>query len=319
MVELLKLNYEVLVIDNFVNSNEAVISRVESIASKKVNFVKCDLNKIDELFHVFNNFKPDAVMHFAGLKSVFESVRDPLRYYQNNVVGSLNLLKAMDETNCKKIIFSSSATVYGEANYLPYDEKHNTKPVNPYGHSKLITEMILDDWVNTDNNKTAIALRYFNPVGAHKSGLIGEDPTGIPNNLMPYICQVAIGKIECLRIFGDDFETRDGSGERDFIHVVDLAIAHISALENIHSILGYDAINIGTGSGYTVFELIETFQQISNIKIPTMIVERRDGDIARSWANPDKALSKLNWKAKRTLKEMCEDAWHWQKQNPHGY
>jgi UDP-glucose 4-epimerase len=263
--------------------------------------------------------KPDVVIHFAGLKAVGESSAIPIEYYDNNVVGSLRLLSAMDKAGCKRIIFSSSATVYGESEYLPYDELHPLSPTNPYGRTKLMVEEIIRDWCSTDFNKSAALLRYFNPVGAHASGDIGEDPRGIPNNLMPYLAQVAVGRRKSLSVFGDDYPTSDGTGERDYIHVVDLARAHIAAADYAMSNLGCEAFNIGTGSAYSVLQILNAFQEASGRNIPFEVTPRRKGDIATSVAGVAKAKEKLGWSASLSLKDICQSSWIWQSRNPSGY
>ncbi len=317
LVELLVAGYEAFVIDNLSNGHEEALRRVKQLANKDFGFLAGDIRDADSLNKAFSDFKPNAVIHFAGLKAVGESVEKPLAYYENNVNGSVELLKAMDKYDCTRIVFSSSATVYGEPQYLPLDENHSVAPVNPYGQTKLMVENILQDWAQ--NGRGACALRYFNPVGAHVSGRIGEDPQGIPNNLMPYIAQVAVGKREKLQIFGDDYETRDGTGERDYIHVTDLAKAHLAALNALENPNGFEVFNIGTGSGATVKELLEAYKKASGQEIAVEIVERRPGDIASSVASPIKANERLNWTASLSIDDATSSSWQWQSQNPEGY
>lgn len=316
LVELLESDHEVFVIDNLSNGHEEALKRVKIITKKNFEFEILDIQCSKSLHKVFKKFNPDAVIHFAGLKAVSESVNKPLIYYQNNVSGTLELLKVMDSYACKKIIFSSSATVYGNPEYLPLDEKHPVLPVNPYGNSKLIVENILEDWAQ--NDKIAIALRYFNPVGAHSSSIIGEDPLGTPNNLMPYISQVAVGRREMLNIFGDDYDTRDGTGERDYIHVSDLAKAHVSAL-NVDNNINFEVLNIGTGMGVTVKELLSLYNQVTGLDLKYKIVERRSGDVASLVARPDRAIEILNWTSKMSIKDAVISSWKWQTNNPNGY
>ncbi|MDA8654309.1 UDP-glucose 4-epimerase GalE [Alphaproteobacteria bacterium] len=317
LVELLIEGYEVFVIDNLSNGHEEALARVKQLANKDFGFAKGDIRDGEALDAAFAAFKPEAVIHFAGLKAVGESVEKPLTYYDNNVGGSVALLKAMDAYGCKKIVFSSSATVYGTPQYLPLDEAHPVAPVNPYGQTKLMVENILKDW--TQEGRGAIALRYFNPVGAHASGRIGEDPHGIPNNLMPYIAQVAIGKREALQIFGDDYETRDGTGERDYIHVTDLAKAHIAALESMTKASGFSVYNIGTGQGTTVKELLAAYSEAAGNELPFEIVARRPGDVASSVASPALAKEQIGWMAELTMNIAASSSWRWQSQNPDGY
>jgi UDP-glucose 4-epimerase len=316
LVELIESDHEVFVIDNLSNGHEEALKRVKIITKKNFEFEILDIQCSKSLHKVFKKFNPDAVIHFAGLKAVGESVNKPLIYYQNNVSGTLELLKVMDSYACKKIIFSSSATVYGNPEYLPLDEKHPVLPVNPYGNSKLIVENILEDWAQ--NDKIAIALRYFNPVGAHSSSIIGEDPLGTPNNLMPYISQVAVGRREMLNIFGDDYDTRDGTGERDYIHVSDLAKAHVSAL-NVDNNINFEVLNIGTGMGVTVKELLSLYNQVTGLDLKYKIAERRSGDVASLVACPDRAIEILNWTSKMSIKDAVISSWKWQTNNPNGY
>ena len=317
LVELLTEGHEAFVIDNLSNGHEEALSRVKQLANKDFGFVKGDIRDEKALHRAFSEFKPEAVIHFAGLKAVGESVEQPLTYYENNVAGSVELLKAMDAHDCKKIVFSSSATVYGTPQYLPLDEDHPVSPVNPYGQTKLMVENILKDWAH--DGRSATALRYFNPVGAHVSGRIGEEPHGIPNNLMPYIAQVAIGKREALQIFGDDYETRDGTGERDYIHVTDLAKAHIAALGAIDEAAGFAVYNVGTGQGTTVKELLAAYGETIGRELPFEITARRSGDVASSVASPKRANEVLNWTATLSVHDATSSSWCWQSQNPDGY
>jgi len=317
-VELLNAGHEVFVIDNFCNGHEVALERVRGITNCELQFINADIRDTKALHKIFKTFTPEAVIHFAGLKAVGESVADPLMYYDVNVGGSVSLLKVMSKVECNNIIFSSSATVYGDPKYLPYDEEHPTNPVNPYGRTKLLIENIINDWTKVDTKRRGTILRYFNPVGAHKSGQIGEEPIGIPNNLMPYIAQVADGRREYLSIFGNDYETADGTGARDYVHVVDLALAHISAL-NQNKLNNFEILNIGGGKGTTVFELLKTFEKTCGISIKFKYLPRRDGDLAAFWANSSKSYEKMRWKPERNINKICEDTWRWHKLNPRGY
>ena len=317
-VELLKVGHEVFVIDNLSNGHEAALERVRLITNCELQFMNADIRDSNALDKIFNTFKPDSVIHFAGLKAVGESVVDPVKYYDVNVGGSISLLSAMSKAECNTIIFSSSATVYGEPQYLPYDEEHPTNPVNPYGRTKLIIENIINDWTKVDKERKGIILRYFNPVGAHESGQIGEDPIGIPNNLMPYIAQVADGRREHLNIFGNDYETSDGTGARDYIHVVDLALAHVSSL-NRNKFDRFEVLNIGAGKSTTVLELVSKFEEISGVPIKFKYLPRREGDLAAFWADSSKAFETMSWQPERNIKKICEDTWRWHKLNPTGY
>jgi len=280
--------------------------------------MNADIRDSDALDAIFNTFKPDSVIHFAGLKAVGVSTADPIKYYDVNVGGSISLLTAMSKVECNNIVFSSSATVYGKPQYLPYDEEHPTHPVNPYGRTKLMIENIIHDWTKVDLKRKGTVLRYFNPVGAHESGRIGEEPIGVPNNLMPYIAQVADGRREHLNIFGNDYETADGTGARDYIHVVDLALAHIGAL-NQSKLDKFEVLNIGAGKSTTVLELVNKFEEISGVPIKSKYLPRREGDLAAFWADSSKASEKLSWKPERNIKNICEDTWRWHKLNPTGY
>jgi len=317
-VELLDAGHEVFVIDNLCNGHEAALNRVRSITNRDLQFMNADIRDTVALDKIFNTFKPEAVIHFAGLKAVGESVANPLKYYDVNVGGSISLLLAMTKAGCKSIVFSSSATVYGKPQYLPYDEEHPTNPVNPYGRTKLMIENMIHDWTKVVSKRNGTILRYFNPVGAHESGQIGEEPIGVPNNLMPYIAQVADGRREHLNIFGNDYETADGTGARDYIHVVDLALAHIDAL-NQSRLDKFEILNIGGGKSTTVLELIKSFEDISGVTIKLKYLPRRDGDLAAFWADSSKAFETMSWKPGRNIKNICEDTWRWQVNNPNGY
>ena len=317
-VELLEAGHEVFVIDNLSNGHEFAIERVRNITNCELKFMNVDIRDTFALDNIFNTFKPKAVIHFAGLKAVAESVADPVKYYDVNVGGSISLLAAMSKAECNSIVFSSSATVYGKPEYLPYDEEHPTNPVNPYGRTKLIIENIINDWTIADSKRKGTILRYFNPVGAHESGQIGEEPIGIPNNLMPYIAQVADGRRDHLNIYGNDYDTSDGTGARDYIHVVDLALAHTSAL-NKNELNNFEILNIGGGIGTTVLELVSKFEEISGIPIKSKYLPRREGDLAAFWADSSMAFEKISWKPERNIKNICEDTWRWHELNPIGY
>jgi UDP-glucose 4-epimerase len=317
-VELLEAGHEVFVVDNLCNGHEAALELVRGITNQNLQFINTDIRDTVAIDKIFNTFKPEAVIHFAGLKAVGESVADPLKYYDVNVGGSISLLMAMSKAGCNNIVFSSSATVYGKPQYLPYDEEHPTYPISPYGRTKLIIENLISDWTNIDEKRKGTILRYFNPVGAHESGQIGEEPIGIPNNLMPFIAQVADGRRECLNIFGNDYDTADGTGARDYIHVVDLALAHIGALDQ-SKLNRFEILNVGGGKSTTVFELLKEFEETSGVLINFKYLPRRDGDLDAFWANSSKAFEKLNWRPERNIKKICEDTWRWHKQNPIGY
>jgi len=319
LIELFKAKHEVCGVDNFCNGSAKAIARVSAITGEDITVRDVDIRDEQGLGAVFKEFEPEAVIHFAGLKAVGESNELPLEYYDNNISGSVTLLKCMDAVQCKHIVFSSSATVYGDSQYLPIDEAHGCAPINPYGRSKYYVENMLRDWALANDSVSSVALRYFNPVGAHKSGRIGEDPVGTPNNLLPFISQVAIGQREKLLVFGNDYETRDGTGLRDFIHVVDLAKAHVKAIEYACRTTGADEINIGTGQGATVLELIAAFEEVSDKPVAYEFAPRRQGDIAESVADVGRARQILNWTAKLGLKDMCASAWGWQSANPRGY
>lgn len=316
---LLEAGHEVVVLDNLSNSSDESLKRVSSITGKSIDFYKADLLDIDECQRVFDAHKFDAVIHFAGLKAVGESVEKPYYYYNNNITGTLNLVELMRKNNVKKIVFSSSATVYGNPHTVPITEEFPLSATNPYGQTKLMLEQILTDIAKADKELKVCLLRYFNPVGAHESGLIGEDPNGIPNNLMPFISQVAIGKRESLSVFGNDYDTKDGTGVRDYIHVLDLADGHLKALDYLNDHDGVSVFNLGTGTGYSVLDMVHAFEEACGKKINYKITERRPGDIAECYANPEKAERELKFKAKYTLSDMCRDAWNWQSKNPNGY
>lgn len=320
VLEFLEAGYKVVVLDNLVNSSKEALARVEQLTGKSVSFYQADIRISDEIRHVFKENKIDAVIHFAGLKAVGESSQKPNLYYDNNVVGSLRLFEVMEEFNVYNIVFSSSATVYGNPLEIPLKESTPTQtPTSPYGKTKLHIEEMLKDLAASNQKWNTILLRYFNPVGAHESGKIGEDPNGIPNNLMPYISQVAVGKLAKLGVFGDDYETRDGTGVRDYIHVVDLAKGHLAAIEKHFSTTGVSIYNLGTGVGSSVLEMVKSFEKASGKDIPYEIKPRRDGDIAEYFANPSLAEKKLNWIASRGIDEMTQDTWNWQSSNPNGY
>ena len=318
-MELLNSNYQVTVIDNLSNSSYESLSRVQQLTGKKLEFHKEDLLNSKALHEIVSKGNFEAIIHFAALKAVGESTKIPLRYYQNNIIGTLNLLDAMDKTRIKNFVFSSSATVYGDPHKVPITEEFPLSATNPYGRTKLMMEDILRDMGAAKERMNIVLLRYFNPVGAHESGEIGEDPNDIPNNLLPYISQVAVGRLEELSVFGNDYPTVDGTGVRDYIHVVDLALGHLKAIEILDKEPGVVAFNLGTGKGYSVLEIVEAFSKSCGRPIPYRLVERRPGDVAACYADPKKANRELNWKASRGLDEMCQDAWRWQSNNPNGY
>ena len=317
VLELLSAGYEVVAVDNLCNSKETALDRVAEITGKPIAFHEADIRDEAYLDEIFANNEIDAVIHFAGLKAVGESVEKPMAYYDNNINGTLRLCEVMAKHGVKRIVFSSSATVYGDPHTVPILEDFPRSATNPYGRTKLMIEDILSDFANSDEEWAVTLLRYFNPVGAHASGWIGEDPSGIPNNLMPYISQVAVGKLEKLRVFGDDYDTPDGTGVRDYIHVVDLAKGHLAALQNLKQ--GVSVYNLGTGRGYSVLEMVNAFGKASGKEIPYEIVARRSGDIASCYADTAKAEKELGWKAEKSLEEICASAWKWQSQNPKGY
>lgn len=319
LLQLLAAGHDVCVFDNFSNASPVALTRVRQLSNRDFEQVEGDIRDAGALHQALADFVPDAVIHFAGLKAVGESNEKPLLYYENNVTGSVNLLAAMDAAGCRRIVFSSSATVYGEAQYLPFDEDHPIAPTNPYGRTKAMVEGVIADWTKATPDASAVLLRYFNPVGAHESGRIGEDPSDIPNNLMPFVAQVAVGRREKLSIFGDDYDTRDGTGERDYIHVVDLAAAHLAALEYSARATGCEAINVGTGQGITVKELVEAYEAACGHCIPAGFTPRRPGDVASSYAATAKAERLLDWRAALDITDMCVSSWRWQSDNPNGY
>ena len=320
VVELLSAGEEVVIVDNLYNSKICVLDRIEAITGKRPAFVKCDLLDKETLDKVFTDYPDiDSVIHFAGLKAVGESCKLPLMYYHNNLTGTFNLIECMLAHNVNRIVFSSSATVYGVPKTVPIKEDFPLSTTNPYGETKLMIERILKDCAAANPEFSACVLRYFNPIGAHESGTMGEDPRGIPNNLLPYIAKVAAGKLECLSVFGDDYATPDGTGVRDYIHVVDLALAHLKALDYTATIKGIDYFNIGTGNGYSVLEMVKAFSDAWGSDVKYKIVERRPGDIAECYADSTKAKELLGWEATRDLKVMCEDSARWQRMNPDGY
>ncbi len=319
-VELLEAGYDVVVADNYSNSCPESIKRVEEITGKSVKAYEVDIRDKAKLETVFKENKIDAVIHFAGLKAVGESVAKPVLYYRNNIDTTLSLLECMEQFGVNNIIFSSSATVYGEENPVPYTEEMPRGTCsNPYGWTKAMMEQILEDAANANKELSVVLLRYFNPIGAHPSGKIGEDPQGIPNNLMPYVSQVAVGRRECLTIFGNDYPTPDGTCRRDYIHVVDLAKGHVKAINYVFGNKGTEIFNLGTGTPYSVTEIVDTFEKVNDIKINHVYGDRRAGDLPESYANADKALNILGWKTEKTLADMCRDSWNWQKNNPNGY
>ena len=320
VLQMLEQNFTVIVLDNFANSSAVSLERVSELTGKSATLVKGDIRDTEILDEIFTKHNIDSVIHFAGLKAVGESVEKPLMYYENNVYGSLNLCKTMAKHGVKNIVFSSSATVYGDPVELPLHEGLPTgTPTNPYGMSKLMVELMMTDMQKADPQWNVVLLRYFNPAGAHPSGKIGEDPNGIPNNLMPFITQVATGKREFLSVFGDDYDTTDGTGVRDYIHVEDLANGHLKALDKIGENCGLFTCNLGTGQGYSVLEMVSAFEKASGQEVAYKIVQRRSGDVASCYADPKLAADELNWKAEKGLDEMCADSWRWQSQNPDGY
>ncbi len=317
-VELLNSGYEIVVMDNFINSKPESLNRIKKITGKEFKFYEADLLDKPAIETIFEENKIDAVIHFAGLKAVGESVAQPIRYYHNNITGTLLLCQVMQASGVKKLVFSSSATVYGSPKSVPISEDFELHTTNPYGSTKLMIEDILRDLFVADSEWSIALLRYFNPIGAHTSGLIGEDPNGIPNNLMPYIAQVAAGKLECLSVFGNDYNTPDGTGVRDYIHVVDLAQGHIKAVERVMNTQGVDAYNLGTGTGYSVLDMVDAFEKVNGVKVNCKIAPRRPGDIAECYANPTKAKEMLGWEAQYGIEDMCRDAWNFVKNNPNG-
>ncbi len=320
LIELLTAGHEVVVVDNLSNSSEESLTRVKKITGKELTFYEADICDKEAMDRIFTNETIDSVIHFAGLKAVGESVAKPLEYYENNIGGTLALCEIMRKHNVKNIVFSSSATVYGNPKFIPITEDCPKGEItNPYGQTKSMLEQILTDIHTSDPEWNVILLRYFNPIGAHVSGMLGEDPKGIPNNLVPYIAKVAVGKLECLGVFGNDYETKDGTGVRDYIHVVDLAVGHVRAIEKLKDKEGVSIYNLGTGNGYSVLEVIHAFEKACGKKINYTIKPRRAGDIANCYCDPGKALNELSWKAQFGIEKMCEDSWRWQSQNPNGY
>ncbi len=318
-VQLIEKGWQPVIIDSLVNSKISVLDRIQQITGTRPAFIEGDVRDADLLQKVLKEHAIEAVIHFAGLKAVGESVAQPLRYYDNNVHGSVVLMQAMQKCGVKTLVFSSSATVYGDATEMPLKEDAPTSATNPYGQSKLMVEKIIADLCSSDPSWSITALRYFNPVGAHASGLMGEDPQGIPNNLMPFLAQVAVGRREELQVFGKDYQTPDGTGVRDYIHVIDLAQGHLSALWHGHGKAGHHIFNLGTGKGNSVLEMLNAFGKACGKELKHKIVSRRPGDVAASWADPHKAQSVLNWKANKSIDDMCQDTWRWQSQNPNGY
>lgn len=319
-VELINAGVDVVIVDNFYNCKKSSISRIRALVDRDFKYYECDIRDRDGMDAIFKKESIDSVIHFAGLKAVGESVHKPIEYFDNNVNGTLVLLDVMRNNGCKKIVFSSSATVYGMNNISPLTEDMTVGGVtNPYGRTKYMIECILQDLFVSDSEWSICLLRYFNPIGAHKSGTMGEDPNGIPNNLMPYITQVAIGKREKLNVWGNDYDTHDGTGVRDYIHVVDLALGHVKAVEKVKKETGLFIYNLGTGKGYSVLDVVKAFEKASGVEIPYVIGPRREGDIATCYSDPSKAFEELGWRAERDIEEMCEDSWRWQSQNPNGY
>lgn len=318
-VELINAGHSVVIADNFSNSNIEVLNRLKTITGQDIKLYNIDVAEKEDVRKMFSENSFDAVIHFAGLKAVGESVSIPVKYYRNNIDTTLTLLEVMKEYNVNNFVFSSSATVYGIPEELPLKEGMKTGCTNPYGWTKLMNEQILTDAAFADKELSIALLRYFNPIGAHESGLIGEAPNGIPNNLMPYISQVAVGKREKLSVYGDDYETKDGTGVRDYIHVVDLAKGHVAAIEYVEKHKGVEVFNLGTGTGYSVLEIVNTFSKVNDIKVPYVITDRRPGDIAKCYADAKKAYDLMGWTATKTLEDMCRDTWNWQSKNPNGY
>lgn len=318
-IEFIRKGHDIFILDNFSNSSREVVERIRQLTNANFGIYEGDVRNAIHLSDIFSCFEPEAVVHLAGLKAVSESTNNPVDYYSHNVTGLIELLKLMKQYDCRCIVFSSSATIYGEAEYLPYDEDHPLNPTNPYGRTKYFSEQIILDWAYSWSNASAVLLRYFNPIGADASGLIGENPNGTPNNLLPYISQVAAGFESSLDIFGNNYNTRDGTGERDYIHISDLARAHLSAVLFAISRNGCEAINVGTGQGTTVLEMVKAFEKASGCTIPYKIVAEREGDVARSLAAVVKAECLLGWRARLSIDDMCNTAWRWQSNNPRGY
>lgn len=319
VLELVGAGHEVLSCDNYCNSSPEVLARVRRLTNAAIGEAEVDVRDRSRLDEIMADFRPDVVIHFAGLKAVGASGKFPLEYYDNNVAGTLSLLQAMDKAGCTKIIFSSSATVYGEPKYLPYDESHPLDPANTYGRTKLLAEQLIEDWSKATSDASAVILRYFNPVGAHPSGEIGEDPHGVPDNLMPYISQVAVGRRPHLTVFGDDYETRDGTAERDYIHVVDLARSHVAAVNFSSAAKGCEAFNIGTGKAYSVRDVVGAFEAASGKPIPLQVGPRREGDLPSYYSDTSKSIEALDWRAEYQLDEICQTIWNWQSKNPDGF
>lgn len=320
LMEVLAADHDVMVVDNFTNSTPAVLDRVARLSNRQFESTATNIGDASAMAEVFEKFQPEAVVHFAGLKAVGESLEKPLSYYQENVAGTISLLRVMDQAGCSRMVFSSSANIYGDATTLPVPETHPMgMTTNPYGRTKQMIEMIVSDWAAADANRSAMLLRYFNPVGAHPSGEMGEDPQGMPSNLMPLIARVAVGRLDHLNIYGDDYDTPDGTGIRDFIHVADLARGHLNALDYVAQQTGVEAVNLGTGQGHSVRQVINAFEAASGVSIPVKIAPRRDGDVAASFAAVDKARRILGWQAQCTLADMCADTWRWQSLHPNGY
>ncbi len=318
-IELIRAGYEVIIYDNFSNSSPEAVKRTEKIAGRSIPLIEGDILDKEKLRSVFKENKIESVIHFAGLKAVGESVSIPLKYYHNNITGTLTLLEAMQEAGVKKIVFSSSATVYGMNNPVPFKEDMPTSATNPYGWTKQMIEIILRDVYTADKEWSIVLLRYFNPLGAHESGMIGENPNGIPNNLMPYLTQVAVGKREVLTVYGNNYDTPDGTGVRDYIHVTDLADGHVQAVKYSEAHKGVEAVNLGTGNGFSVLEVIEAFERVNQVPVPYRIADRRPGDIASCYADVEKAKRLFGWQTRKSLEDMCRDSWNWQSKNPEGY
>lgn len=319
VLELLGNTHDVLIVDDFSNSNPVVLDRMRQLSNRNFAFSEMNVLDGDRLKQSFLEFRPDAVIHFAGLKVITDSVADPLNYYSSNMQGAFRLLEAMEASGCKQLVFSSTANIYGEPQYLPVDENHRIDPSSPYGRTKYFIEELMRDWAYANAGRHVISLRYFNPIGAHASGLIGEDSDDIPPNLMPYISQVAVGELDELKVFGNDYPTRDGTGVRDFIHVLDLAGAHVAALEKVADIDGFDAINVGTGKGTSVLELVAAFERVTGKTIPFSFAPRRPNDMPDVHADVKKAQTVMGWKARFDIDQMCRDTWNWQSKNPKGF
>ncbi len=318
-VHAIEQGLDLVLLDSFENSSQKVLEAIERLSNTSVTFEQADVRSEQDLNTVFTKYNFDAVVHFAGYKAVGESASDPLMYYQNNISGSINLLQVMDKFNVKKIVFSSSATVYGEPQFNPYTELHPKAPINPYGNTKSMFEDVLADLCNSDPEWSAIPLRYFNPIGAHPSGEMGEDPKGIPNNLMPFITKVAVGQLDTLQVFGNDYDTPDGTGVRDYIHVMDLAVGHVKALKYLANAKGYQPINLGAGKGYSVLDIINAFESVNGVKIKHKFSPRRDGDLAAYWADASKAKELLDWSTVLEIEDMVRDSWAWQSKHPKGF